>query len=153
MSPSCVPWPKHVCATLSFRTANPFDLHLGFGVEALKQVIPEVVNMILPMHDSSHQQAASQPRTLSSLLGPAFAVRVLANNGEQTIVASISHQNSVDGSETLREEIRQTAEYRRLKHLFLFGDLLGTKETPIWQVRTPTRGLPHSRFFFGHSQA
>ncbi|KAI9566938.1 hypothetical protein HD554DRAFT_1079571 [Boletus coccyginus] len=92
-----------------------------FGVEALKQVIPEVVNMILPVHDSSHQQAASQPRTLSSLLGPAFVVRVLANN------------------ETLREEIRQTAEYRRLKHLFLFGDLLGTKETPIWQVRTPTR--------------
>ncbi|KAN0092582.1 hypothetical protein V8E55_003366 [Tylopilus felleus] len=92
-----------------------------FGVEALKQVIPEVVNMILPTNDSTSQQVVHVPHTRqskppSSLLGPAFVMRVLANN-----------------------DIRQTAEYRRLKHLFLFGDLLGSKETPMWQIWTPTR--------------
>ncbi|KAF8556511.1 hypothetical protein OG21DRAFT_617684 [Imleria badia] len=82
--------------------------------------------MILPTHDSNSQQAVNAPyvrqsKPPSSLLGPAFVLRALANN------------------ETLREEIRQTAEYGRLKHLFLFGDLLGSKQTPIWQIMTPTR--------------
>ncbi|KAF8124786.1 hypothetical protein EV363DRAFT_1403054 [Boletus edulis] len=66
-----------------------------FGVEALKQVIPEVVDTILPTHDSNTQQAINTPYTIqskppSSLLGPAFVIRVLANNGEQTTATSIS---------------------------------------------------------------
>lgn len=71
---------------------DPFEFCAGFGVEALKQVIPEVVNMILPTNDSTSQQVVHVPHTRqskppSSLLGPAFVMRVLANNGEQTAVS------------------------------------------------------------------
>ena len=76
-----------VCDVTFPYSVNPFDLHSGFGVEALKQIIPEVVNMILPVHESNNQHAANalcanQLKPLSSLLGPAFVMRVLANNGE-----------------------------------------------------------------------
>ncbi|KAG6372231.1 hypothetical protein JVT61DRAFT_8031 [Boletus reticuloceps] len=119
---SVLPGSNTYVQLLPFRTPKPFDLCAGFGVEALKQVIAEVVDTILPTHDSNTQQAINTPYIIqskppSSLLGPAFVIRVLANN----------------------EEIRQTAGYKRLKHLFLFGDLLGAKETPIWQVNAPTR--------------
>ena len=50
-----------------------------------------------------------------------------------------AYENQLDDLEKMRQDIRQTAEYRRLKHLFLFGDLLGSKETPMWQIWTPTR--------------
>ncbi|KAG8212876.1 hypothetical protein J3R82DRAFT_11208 [Butyriboletus roseoflavus] len=97
-----------------------------FSVEALKQVIPNVVNMLLPNYGPDSQRATNLPssnqsKLPSSLLGPAFVLHIMAEN------------------ETLREEIRQIPEYGRLKHLYLFGDLLGMKETPIWQVKTPTR--------------
>lgn len=34
-------------------------------------------------------------------------------------------------------------QYGRLKHLYLFGDLLGAEETPLWQIKTPTKGLTY----------
>ncbi|KAG9314812.1 hypothetical protein JVU11DRAFT_3903 [Chiua virens] len=103
------------------RVTNPSDVCAGFGAEALKSIVPEVVDMLLPMHDPDTQRAGDLPASRrykppSSLLGPAFVMRVFAEN-----------------------DIRQTVQYRRLRHLYLFGDLLGAQETPIWQVRTPTR--------------
>ncbi|KAG8212883.1 hypothetical protein J3R82DRAFT_11216 [Butyriboletus roseoflavus] len=93
-----------------------------FGVEALKPIIPTVGNMLLPNHDTENQQAAHDQSNLpSSLLGPAFVLRVMAQN------------------ETLRDDIRQSTQYGILRHLYLFGDLLGVQETPLWRVRTPTR--------------
>jgi len=97
-----------------------------FGIEALKPIIPDVIDMLLPNHISDGRHVASHPRTSSSKppsssLAPAFVIRILAEN------------------ETLREDIRQTPQYARVKHLYMFGDLLGAKETPIWKVHTPTR--------------
>lgn len=81
-----------VCSMIFPYCGIPFEFCAGFGVEALKQVIPEVVNMILPTNDSTSQQVVHVPHTRqskppSSLLGPAFVMRVLANNGEQTAVS------------------------------------------------------------------
>lgn len=44
------------------------------------QVIPEVVDMLLPTHDS-HPPYTSQSKPPSALLGPALVMRVLAENG------------------------------------------------------------------------
>lgn len=64
-------------------------------MEALKQVIPEVVNMILPRNGSDSQQVVHAPyirqsKPPSSLLGPAFVLRTLANNGEQAVAMPFS---------------------------------------------------------------
>ena len=61
MSLVCALWRRHVCAGFPFCTANCFDLRVGFSVEALKQVIPNVVNMLLPNHEPDGQQAANLP--------------------------------------------------------------------------------------------
>ena len=77
-----------------FVGANCFDLQAGFGVEALKQVIPKVGSMLLPNHESDSRQAthlssSNQSKLPSSLLGPAFVLRVMAQNGKQPVVTSV----------------------------------------------------------------
>lgn len=73
-----------VCSiTLSY--TNPFDHYTGFGAEVLKQVMPEIVDMLLPTHDS-HPPYTSQSKPPSALLGPALVMRVLAENGELATV-------------------------------------------------------------------
>ena len=81
---------------LSFCTANCIDLRVGFGIEALKQdtMIPNVIDMLLPNQNADSQQAASfassnRSQLPASLLGPAFVLRVMAENGKKLVVALV----------------------------------------------------------------
>ena len=81
---------------LSFCTANCIDLRVGFGIEALKEanMIPNVIDMLLPNHHADGRQAASftspnQSQLPASLLGPAFVLRVMAENGKHLVAALV----------------------------------------------------------------
>lgn len=75
----------------TFHTADRPDFRTGFGVEAVEQAMPEVVDLILPTHNSSQEATSvphiSQSKPPSSLLGPALVLRILAENGKQPAVA------------------------------------------------------------------
>lgn len=79
------------CNFIFLCSVRPTDSRAGFGVEALKQAIPEVAKMILlpRIQNSNGQPAVTIPqtgqRTPSSLFGPALVLHVLAENGRQMI--------------------------------------------------------------------
>ncbi|KAF8554223.1 hypothetical protein OG21DRAFT_1115422 [Imleria badia] len=62
------------------------------------------------------------PKPPSWMLGPACALRILAQN------------------EMLRKHTRDTMQYGSLKHLYLSGTLIDETDTSPWRVKTPNRG-------------
>lgn len=73
-----------MCLAAVFFIMNSFDVCTGFGAEVLKQVIPEVIAMLLPARDS-HPPYTTQSKPPSALLGPALVMRVLAENGKHEV--------------------------------------------------------------------
>ncbi|KAN0091571.1 Uncharacterized alpha/beta hydrolase domain (DUF2235) domain containing protein [Tylopilus felleus] len=84
------------------------------GVEAIMSRVQKVVLMLLP-------DSTTPPKTPSWMMGPACALRILAQN------------------EVLRNRIRETTEYGNLKHLYLSGTLVHKTDTSAWRVKTPNR--------------
>lgn len=72
---------KTCACSVTPHTTDLLDLRTGFGAEVVMQVIPEVVNMLLPTYDP-HPPYASLSKSPATLLGPALVMRVLAENGE-----------------------------------------------------------------------
>ncbi|KAF8552014.1 hypothetical protein OG21DRAFT_1466371 [Imleria badia] len=117
------------------------------GVAAISPRIHEVVQMLLPEgylpipasstspNEGQTQSAATSseasdarlptpdtpPRPPSCMLGPAYALRILAQN------------------KILRDCTRGTMQYANLKHLYLSGTLVDETDTSPWRVRTPSR--------------
>ncbi|KAF8445049.1 hypothetical protein L210DRAFT_3531842 [Boletus edulis BED1] len=69
------------------------------------------------------------PRPPSWMMGPACALRILAQN------------------ETLRDRTREIIQYRYLKDLFLSGALVNNRSTPVWHIRTPRRADVINMFY------
>ncbi|KAF8134261.1 hypothetical protein EV363DRAFT_1160701 [Boletus edulis] len=80
----------------------------------------------------------ASPRPPSWMIGPACALRVLAQNGKHYAVLQ---------GQLLRDRMRESIQYRYLKDLFLSGALVDNKDTPVWRIRTPRQANVINMFY------